>query len=163
MKFTSVKVTGKTKTGSHMDKTIHPEQGGTLVNEYVQATATVQIPENIADDIEYFGAEKYSKFARERILTRVADRIRGVIVSAREENAQISQEELTKLAAKAVEGFPGWLSRGRRSGGKKKNNTEVARAKALKAVEDMLEKPYMKWTQRRQQMFDISYPPSVTP
>ena len=68
---TDVQVVAKTKIGVD-------EEGN---NQYLTISTTVPYPKNPADDEAYFGSEKYHKYARERIHTRVEDRLRRILTA----------------------------------------------------------------------------------
>lgn len=150
MKLVDISVIGKTKIGSHQedDKT---------VNDYAQASVVVQIPENISEDVEYFGADKYAHYARERILTRVADKVRAAVVEARESNSKITPEALNQAAQEAVATFPSWLGTRRREAGPKKSTKERNRTKALSTFEATIGKPYDKWSEKQKSIFNANY------
>lgn len=155
MKTVDVKVTGKTKIGSHIEG---KGDNTTTVNDYTQSTVVIPMPENITDDAEYFGAEKYAHAARERITTRVADRVRKAIVDARATNPDISQTDLDALAKNAVKNFPTWLSEGRRKGEPRKTSKVRARETALITFESAIQKPYDKWSDNQKNVFNTAYP-----
>lgn len=157
MKMIKLEICGKTKTGSHEETIQSGKDKGQVifVNDYDTATITVEVPESIDDNLNFYGGPRYAALARNHEIVLLANAVRATLA----ESAGKPQDEKDALAQAAVKNYPACLDpKPRTPGAAKKTKAEKERAKALTMMEAMLKKAYDKWSGTAKEEFDRTYP-----
>lgn len=163
MEMLTITVTGKTKIGSHEETDPKTNEVST-VNDYDFATVNVEVPADMADNVDFYGSERLSKLARAHEIVLLGNLVRSTLEGSKGKE----QDEKNAIAQAAIgDNYPACLDARIKAPGAKRVPAKVKRAiearqTALTLAEGLLKKPFDKWSEKSQEEFNITYPIPVT-
>ncbi len=159
MDTNTIVVTGKTKISSHEET--NPETGEvTTVNDYDFALVNVEVPVNMADNVEFYTHDRLCKLARAHEIVLLGNLIRSTLADSKGKD----QNEKNAIAQAVIgDNYPVCLDARIKTPGTARVPAKIKRAiearqTALTTIEGMLKKPYDKWSVKSQEDFNATYP-----